>query len=77
MARFHYYVQPHGAIWKLTDGNGGITYHRTQSEAAGLARTSAHRDFGQGYNAQVHVARPNGQWRTEWTYGNDPAQYPG
>lgn len=77
MARFHYYVQPSGALWKLTDGLGAVTYYSSQTEAASVARGAANRDHGIGHNAQVHVARPNGRWRTEWTYGNDPIQYPG
>jgi hypothetical protein len=76
MARFHYYVQPSGLQWKLTDGLGKEHYFPTQTAAANEARRSAQRDFSQGFNAQVHIARPNGRWRTEWTYGNDPAKYP-
>jgi hypothetical protein len=77
VSRFHYYVQPDGALWKVTDGNGNVTHYNTQTEAAGVARSAAQRDHQLGYNAQVHIARPTGRWRTEWTYGNDPAQFPG
>jgi hypothetical protein len=74
--RYHYYVQPYGDQWRLTDGNGNPTYYRTQGDAAAIGRQSAQRDYSLGHNAQVQVARPNGRWRTEWTYGNDPARYP-
>lgn len=77
MARYHYYVQPSGLRWQLTDGLGQKHYYNTQAEAITIARQSAHRDFNQGHNAQVHVAGVNGRFRTEWTYGDDPAKYPG
>ena len=80
MDRIHYYVSPGGGLlsgqWQVTRDGVHIGTHRTQTEAADHARTRARADHGAGHNAQVHIQRPDGRFRTEWTYGDDPPKYP-
>lgn len=78
MARNRYFVSPDGAgQWKCTL-NGQVQYTgRTQEIVMAYATERARGDVRRGYLAQVNVQRPNGQFRTEWTYGIDPPEYPG
>ena len=76
MALVRYFVSPNGSQWKVR--HNGIDYpYRTQEAAVNAARTAAEQSHANGWNAQVHVQRPDGRFRTEYTYGNDPVEYPG
>jgi len=72
MARKHYYVSPHGSQWKVSLDGTVVGYHDTQAQAIRVAVDRAHMDGKSGHDAQVRVQRPNGEFRTEWTYGHDP-----
>lgn len=71
MARAQYYVLSDGGTWKIRH-NGKDYPYRTQSEAIKEAVETANRAGREGHDAQVLVQGQSGQWRTEWTYGNDP-----
>jgi hypothetical protein len=71
MARARYYVLSNGGAWKIQ--HEGKDYHyATQAEAMKAAVDTAHKAGREGHDAQVLVQGQSGQWRTEWTYGNDP-----
>lgn len=77
--RNDYHVAHSEGAWrvKLAGRQVGNNF-TTQTAAADHARNLAHADWNsRGVQAQVHVHRPNGVIRTEWTYGNDPPEYPG
>jgi hypothetical protein len=69
MARKQFFVSPNGANWKVTSGGTTLSNHQTQATAIRAAVDAAHRHAG---DAQVMVQRPDGTFRTEWTYGHDP-----
>lgn len=78
MARAQYYVVNHQGQWKIT--LDGVHYgpYQTQAAAIRAAVDAAHKAGGQGHSgAQVLVQGVNNQFRTEWTYGNDPYPPPG
>ena len=69
-----YYVSPEGQRWKVTrEGGVLLGHHDTQRTAIRSAIDIAHANPP----SQVHVQRPDGQFRTEWTYGKDPYPPPG
>lgn len=76
MTRATYYVLSDGGSWTVRL-NGKDTPFRTQAEAIDAARDAAKRTFAAGQNSQVLIQGANGQWRTEWTYGDDPVRSPG
>jgi len=66
MQRF--FVSPDGNMWKVTrEGGTVLSRHRTQGAAIDAGRKVARREKG-----QLIVQRPDGTFRTEWTYGEDP-----
>lgn len=75
MSRAEYFVMPNGSEWKIVHNRKDFVGYKTQSAAIEAAREAAIKSHQSGYDAQVHVARPSGEWRTEWTYGNDPRRY--
>lgn len=79
MSRAEYWVTPNGTQgWKIVYEGKDYTGYATQAHAIDAAREAGNKAWNENSQpAQVHVARPNGQWRTEWTYGNDPKRYPG
>lgn len=74
MTRKQFFVSPNGEQWKVQSDGQTLTVHRTQGEAIRAAVDFAHAHRG---DAQVMVQSPNGQFRTEWTYGHDPYPPPG
>jgi hypothetical protein len=77
MARAHYYVVHHQNQWKIEYGGKHYGPYASQAEAIEVAVDTAHKAGNEGHDAQVLVQRPNGEFRTEWTYGNDPYPPPG
>ena len=51
--------------------------YQTQREAYRTAVDAAHATGEKGLDAQVLIQGENNQFRTEWTYGNDPYPSPG
>jgi hypothetical protein len=76
MARAIYYVLSAGGGWKVRLGDKDTAFD-TQSQAIDAAVAAARKSHANGHDSQVLVQRENGQWRSEWTYGNDPERYPG
>ena len=80
MSRIHYYVSPGGGLlggqWQVTRDGTQVSYFGTQTAAAQDAGNRARIDHQAGHDAQVHIQRPDGRYRTEWTYGNDPRDTP-
>jgi hypothetical protein len=86
-ARFRLYVVQgtllSGGAWVVklqspTDAHGQqIASYGKQSDAIAHAVGVARQLCVQGRLAQVHVSGIDGRFRTEWTYGNDPPEYPG
>ena len=76
MPRVTYYVLSNGGAWKVRL-NGNDTHFRTQADAIAAARDAAKRTYANGQNSQVLIQGANGQWRTEWSYGDDPVSSPG
>mgnify|MGYP003827843505 CR=1 FL=1 len=78
MPRAVYYVVSEGQNWRMRSGWHGqeSTLYKevfsTQKAAIRHAVDCAHAEGKKGNDAQVLVQRDGGQWRTEWTYGNDP-----
>lgn len=71
------WVSPDGDKWKVHwQGGGVIAYCSTQTEGISKARQTV-RAYPKGEVHQVFVQRPNGEIRTEWTYGVDPFPPPG
>ena len=71
MARAEYYVLSNGGSWKVRHSGQDHLYD-TQANAIKAAVDAAHQSGKDGHNAQVLVQGQGGQWRTEWTYGDDP-----
>jgi hypothetical protein len=76
MARVTYYVLSDGGTWKVRVHGLDVPF-RTQAEAIAYARQRAKQTYAGGQNSQVLIQAANGQWRTEWTYGQDPVRSPG
>lgn len=76
----HFYVVHHtgaGKAWKVLRDDQVIGTADTQKEASDAAVAHAHAVSKAGQLAQVHVQGASGKFRTEWTYGEDPPEYPG
>lgn len=71
MARNKYYVLSNGGRWKVRHNDKDYDF-ATQAEAIRASVDAAHTSGKQGIDSQVLVQGQGGQWRTEWTYGNDP-----
>lgn len=79
MARKQYFVSPNSggllmtAAWKVTTGGMTVKTGATQDECSTWAARTARAEWEQkGIPTQVLIQRPGGQFREEWTYGNDP-----
>lgn len=73
MARKQYFVSPNGLAWKVTTGGVTVKTGSTQTECANWAATVARADWEvRKQPSQVLIQRPDGMFRSEWTYGNDP-----
>jgi hypothetical protein len=72
MARAHYFVVLHQGEWKINLDGKHYGPYTTQRDAIRAAVDAAHKAGQQGHDAQVLVQGENNQFRTEWTYGNDP-----
>src|SRR5215204_322024 len=69
MERVRYFVVLHDKQWKISFADKHYGPYRTQRDAIRVAVDAAHKAEG---DAQVLVQGQNNQFRTEWTYGNDP-----
>ncbi|MBO0947507.1 DUF2188 domain-containing protein [Fibrella forsythiae] len=72
MARVVYYVVTSGNKWKVIYNSKDYGPYDTQAKAIKVAVDAAHGAGENGHDAQVRVQGADSQWRTEWTYGNDP-----
>ncbi|BAT58348.1 hypothetical protein GJW-30_1_00872 [Variibacter gotjawalensis] len=72
MSRTQYFVVHHEGQWKVKLNGTHYGPYNSQAAAARAAVDAAHKAGDQGYDAQVLVQGQNNQFRTEWTYGNDP-----
>lgn len=83
MPRKQYFVSPNGnalmtAAWKVSSGGVTIQTCQTQQEAIRIASQRAKRDWDVSKQpSQVMIQRPDGTFRAEYTYGNDPYPPPG
>jgi hypothetical protein len=77
MAREQYIVVLHEEEWKITYNGKRYGPYTTQKAAIKAAVDAAHKSGNKGNDAQVLVQGQNNQFRTEWTYGNDPYPPPG
>jgi len=72
MERRKLYVSPSGDRWKVHEGGSKVHgYFHTQGNAINFARRFLSK-FRAGMLSQILVQRPDGRFRTEWTYGSDP-----
>lgn len=74
MTRNRYYVVYHQGEWKIKYNDKHFGPYSTQKAAIRAAVDAAHKGKG---DSQVLVQGHNNQFRTEWTYGNDPYPPPG
>jgi len=74
MARNQYVVVLHQGQWKISHQGKHHGPYATQRAAIRAAVDAAHKSKG---DSQVLVQGENNQFRTEWTYGNDPYPPPG
>jgi hypothetical protein len=70
--RVRYFVVNHQGQWKIKLDDTHYGPYATQRDAIRDAIDTAHTAGKQGFDAQVLVQGENNQFRTEWTYGNDP-----
>jgi hypothetical protein len=77
MARAEYYVVLHEGQWKISYNGAHYGPYATQKVAIRTAVDAAHEQGQKGHDAQVLVQGQNNQFRTEWTYGDDPYPPPG
>lgn len=73
MERTKYYVTLYQNQWHVSLNGERYGAYKSQKEAIRSAVDHAH----QTGNSQVLVQGANNQFRTEWTYGNDPYPPPG
>lgn len=73
MARTQYFVVLHENQWKITLNGKHYGPYANQKAAINAAVDAAHKT-GQtnAEGSQVLVQDTHNQFRTEWTYGNDP-----
>lgn len=72
MARAQYVVVLHQSQWKISFEGKHYGPYSTQKDAIRVAVDAAHSSGAKGHDAQVLIQGENNQFRTEWTYGNDP-----
>jgi hypothetical protein len=72
MARAQYFVVLHQGEWKISYEGKHYGPYNTQRDAIKASVDAAHQSGANGHDAQVLVQGENNQFRTEWTYGNDP-----
>lgn len=77
MARAQYFVVLHNGAWKIKFNGEHYGPYATQKEAIRVAVDTAQSSGKKGHDAQVLIQGQNNQFRTEWTYGNDPYPPPG
>lgn len=77
MSRAQYFVVLHQGQWKISYNGEHYGPYDTQKLAIKAAVDAAHKSGGNGFDAQVLIQGENNQFRTEWTYGNDPYPPPG
>jgi hypothetical protein len=71
MARDRIFVVTFGSSWKVRCEHCGEEIFSTQSEALKRARKHV-AEYPKGTLSQILIQGSNSQFRTEWTYGNDP-----
>lgn len=71
MSRAQYFILSDQGRWKIRYEGKDYLYS-TQRDAMKAAVDAAHNAGRKGYDAQVLIQGQDGQWRAEWTYGNDP-----
>ena len=67
----------HEGQWKIKYDGKHYGPYQTQKVAIRKAVDAAHNAGAKGHDAQVLIQGQNNQFRTEWTYGNDPYPPPG
>jgi hypothetical protein len=73
MARDVYYVVLHEHEWKISYNSKHYGPYDSQRRPIHAAVDAAHKAGAKNPDgAQVRVQGENNQFRTEWTYGNDP-----
>jgi len=72
MERARYFVVLQNGEWKISFNNQHYGPYDTQALAIRAAVDAAHSTGKNGQDAQVMVQGQNNQFRTEWTYGDDP-----
>lgn len=77
MARLQYFVVLHEGQWKIKFNDKHFGPYTTQVSAIRSAVDAAHGSGKDGHDAQVLIQGKDHQFRTEWTYGNDPYPPPG
>ena len=77
MARVQYFFVNHSGEWKISLNGTHHGPYATQKAAIRSAVDAAYDSGTKGIDAQVLVQGVNNQFRTEWTYGNDPYPPPG
>ena len=77
MARAQYFVVLHNSEWKISYDGKHYGPYASQKAAIRAAVDTAHKAGKEGHDAQVLIQGMNNQFRTEWTYGNDPYPPPG
>lgn len=65
------YVLSHGTRWKVQCDHCSSEIKNTQVEAIKIAKQHV-ASLTAGVLSQILIQRDNGQFRTEWTYGEDP-----
>lgn len=65
------YVLSHGTQWKVQCEHCESEITNTQSEAIKIAKKHVS-DFPAGTLSQILIQGNGGQYRAEWTYGQDP-----
>jgi hypothetical protein len=72
MSRRQYFVVLHQSQWMINFEGQRYGPYKTQQDAIDIARKWARQSADQGYPSQVLVQGRDGQFRVEWTYGDDP-----
>ncbi len=72
MARAQYFVVKKSGQWQIAHNDNHFGPYETQKAAIRAAVDAAHSSGRKGIDAQVFVQNEQNQFRTEWTYGNDP-----
>jgi Uncharacterized protein conserved in bacteria (DUF2188) len=70
--RITYYIVYHDHQWKISLNQVHYGPYANQNKAIQTAVDHAHQAGKSGFLAEVKVQGLNNQFRTEWTYGQDP-----